>query len=122
MRVLCVEDDADIRAVAELALVDVGGCDVKMCESGRQALVEAPEFQPDVILLDVMMPEMDGPETLRALRKLDGLAAVPVIFMTARIQGGEIQEYLAMGAVDVIPKPFDPMILADEVRAILAAQ
>ncbi|WP_138435981.1 response regulator [Marinobacter shengliensis] len=117
-KILYVEDDPDIRAIAELALQDVGGFNAALCCSGQQALEVAPEFEPDLILLDVMMPEMDGPETMRRLRALDATRATPVIFMTARIQSTEIQEYLALGAIGVIPKPFDPMTLADDIHRI----
>jgi len=118
-KVLYVEDDPDIRAIAELALQDVGGFNAALCSSGQQALRVAPEFGPDLILLDVMMPEMDGPETMRRLRVLDATRSTPVIFMTARIQSSEIEEYLALGAIGVIPKPFDPMTLADDIRRIV---
>ena len=117
-KILYVEDDPDIRAIAELALQDVGGFNAALCSSGQQALEVAPEFEPDLILLDVMMLEMDGPETMRRLRALDATRATPVIFMTARIQSTEIQEYLALGAIGVIPKPFDPMTLADDIHRI----
>ncbi|QBM18858.1 hypothetical protein MARI_30010 [Marinobacter sp. JH2] len=117
-KVLYVEDDADIRAIAELALQDVGGFSARLCSSGAEAVEAAPDFQPDLILLDVMMPEMDGPETLKALRKIEATQTTPVIFMTARIQRTEIDEYLSLGALGVIPKPFDPMTLADEIRRI----
>jgi CheY-like chemotaxis protein len=115
-----VEDDPDIRAIAEIALQDVGGFKARLCESGAQALDAAPAFGPELVLLDVMMPGMDGPETLRALRELPGMAQVPVIFMTARLQRSEIEEYRALGAVGVIPKPFDPMTLAEQISEILA--
>lgn len=118
-KVLCVEDDPDIRAIAELALQDVGGFKAALCSSGREALEMAPQFGPDLILLDVMMPEMDGPETMRRLQAQDVTRSTPVIFMTARIQDSEIEEYLALGAIGVIPKPFDPMTLADEIHQIV---
>ncbi|MBE0487333.1 response regulator [Marinobacter sp.] len=118
-KVLYVEDDPDIRAIAELALQDVGGFNAALCSSGQQALEMAPAFRPDLILLDVMMPDMDGPETLRRLRVLDSTRTTPVIFMTARIQNSEIEEYLALGAIGVIPKPFDPMTLADDIHRIV---
>lgn len=120
-RILYVEDDPDIRAVAELALVDVGGFEVQLCESGQQALELVGNFEPDLVLLDVMMPGMDGPATLNALRNLDGGFDVPVVFMTARLQPAEIEEYRAQGAIGVIPKPFDPMTLAEEIRALVAS-
>lgn len=119
-KVLYVEDDPDIRAVAEIALQDVGGFTTVICESGTEAVEKAPGFEPELILLDVMMPGMDGPSTLQALRKLPGLERVPVIFMTARLQKSEIEEYWDLGALGVIPKPFDPMTLSEEIAAILA--
>lgn len=120
LRVMYVEDDPDIRAIAEIALQDVGGFIAKLCESGAEALLAAPAFEPDLVLLDVMMPGMDGPTTLRKLRQLPGLAQTPVIFMTARLQRSEIGEYRALGAAGVIPKPFDPMTLSDSILQILS--
>lgn len=117
-RILYVEDEPDIRAVAELALEAVGGFEVKLCESGEQALAEAEGFDPDLILLDVMMPRLDGPETLRALRAIPALTNIPVAFMTAKVQPSEVESYKALGAIEVIAKPFDPMTLSDKVRAI----
>lgn len=120
-RVLYVEDDKSIQAVAQLALEAVGGLTLCVCTSGEEALEKAPGFAPQLILLDVMMPGMDGPETMQKLRLLPELAAVPVVFMTARTQGRDVQGYLELGARDVIPKPFDPMQLARQVQAIWAA-
>ncbi len=117
-RILYVEDEPDIQTVASLALEMVGGFEIKICSSGQEALDKALDFNPDLILLDVMMPEMDGPTTMRRLRELEGLAAVPVVFMTAKVQPAEVAEYKALGAIEVIPKPFDPMTLADQVRAV----
>jgi CheY-like chemotaxis protein len=119
-KILYVEDDPDIRAVAEIALQDVGGFTAAICESGAEALERAAGFGPELILLDVMMPGMDGPATMQALRKITGLETVPVIFMTARLQKSEIEEYQALGALGVIPKPFDPMTLAEQIAEILA--
>lgn len=120
-RILYVEDEADIQAVAKLALEMVGGFTVKICSSGDEAVKEAVAFAPDMILLDVMMPGMDGPTTLAALRSLPTLANVPVAFMTAKVQPQEVAHYKSLGALDVIAKPFDPMTLADKVRAIYKA-
>lgn len=119
-KVLYVEDDPDIRSIAELSLRDVGGFDVCLCESGPQALARIEDFSPDLVLLDVMMPGMDGPQTLKALQNRPGGLTVPVIFMTARLQPSEIDEYRLLGAIGVIPKPFDPMTLADNIRRLLA--
>ncbi|HEY0514736.1 MAG TPA: response regulator [Thermoanaerobaculia bacterium] len=116
-RILFVEDDPDIRMVATMALEAVGGFSVAACGSGMEAVSRFDEVAPDLVLLDVMMPGMDGPETLAALRRLPG-GGIPVIFMTARVQANEIAGYREMGAVDVIAKPFDPMTLSETVREI----
>ncbi|MBI3186413.1 MAG: response regulator [Gammaproteobacteria bacterium] len=119
-KILYVEDEADIRTVAQLALEAVGGFTLEVCSKGEEAVAKAPAFNPDLILLDVMMPGMDGPGTLAALRNLPSLHHTPVIFMTAKVQPKEIQVYKALGALDVIAKPFDPMTLAEQVRTIWA--
>lgn len=115
-RILYVEDEDDIRAVAELALVNVAGFELCTCASGEEALAVAETFAPDLLLLDVMMPDMDGPATLRALREIPALADTPAIFMTAKVQPDEVNRYLELGAVDVIAKPFDPMSLGDQLN------
>jgi CheY-like chemotaxis protein len=117
-RILYVEDEPDIRAVAKIALETVGGLTVRMCGSGEEALNCAMEFSPDLLLLDVMMPGMDGPTTLQELRRIPQLASTPAIFMTAKVQPQEIEQFKAMGALDVIAKPFDPMTLADDIKLI----
>lgn len=117
-RILYVEDDPDIQTVAALALEVVGGFNVKVCSSGEQALEEAVAYAPDMILLDVMMPGMDGPSTLTALRKLPSLEKVPVAFMTAKVQPHEVDQLIALGAENVIAKPFDPMTLANQIRTL----
>lgn len=118
MRILYVEDEPDIQTVARLALETLGGFTVAICGSGKEALDRAPDFQPQLILLDVMMPSMDGPTALGMLRALPQFTDTPTIFMTAKVQPAEIAHYLQLGAVDVIPKPFDPMILSSQVQAI----
>lgn len=117
-RILCVEDEPDIQAVARLALEMVGGFEVHVCSSGEEALRYTEAFAPDLILLDVMMPGMDGPSTLQALRRVPALAEVPVVFMTAKVQPSEIEHYKSLGARGVIAKPFDPMVLSDELQRI----
>lgn len=117
-KILYVEDDTDIQEVAKMALETVGGFTVRICSSGGEALAEAPGFDPDFILLDVMMPGMDGPTTLGELRKLPGLEEKPVVFMTAKVMQSEIGRYKELGAVGVIPKPFDPMTLAERINEI----
>lgn len=118
VRVLYVEDEPDIRAVARLALEVVGGLTVELCERGDLALAHAERFDPQMILLDVMMPGMDGPSTLKALREHPQLQHVPVAFMTAKVQAHEIEHFKSLGAVGVIAKPFDPMTLAQQVRTL----
>lgn len=117
-RILMVEDEPDIRTVAELALEAIGGFELTACESGQKALEKIGECQPQLIVLDVMMPSMDGPATLQAIRGLPDYATTPAVFMTAKVQSEEVQSYLAMGAAGVIPKPFDPLTLADQIREI----
>jgi two-component system, OmpR family, response regulator len=119
-RVLCVEDECDIRKVISLSLEKVGGLTICLCSSGGEALQKVEDFAPDLILLDVMMPEMDGPTTLAALRKMEAHASTPIIFMTAKVQKQEVARYMELGAVDVIAKPFKPMQLAEQLRGIWA--
>ena len=117
-RILYVEDEADIQAVAKIALESVGGFELQICSSGAEALEKAVSFAPDLFLLDVMMPGLDGPTTLKALRELPEFTEKPAIFMTAKVQPDEIDEYINLGALDVIPKPFDPMTLASQIKTI----
>jgi DNA-binding response OmpR family regulator len=120
-RVLLVEDDPDIQTVTSLALGSFGGFDVRVCGSAHDAVDVAARFLPDLILLDVMMPGMDGLDTLDALRRHPSLAAVPVIFLTARVQPHEVARYRELGSLAVIPKPFEPSELAGRIRAIWEA-
>lgn len=120
-RILHVEDDPSIQAVAKVALEVIGGYEVLACGSGQEALRLIARFDPQLILLDVMMPGMDGPETLSRLRGLVDLEGVPVVFMTAKVQPEEVDELRRLGAHDVIVKPFDPMQLAARIRSIWEA-
>ncbi len=119
-KVLHVEDEQDIRVVVRLALEEIGGLVVEQASDGHEAVAKALAFDPDLILLDVMMPGLDGPATLRELRRNPRTASIPIIFMTAKIQGHEVLAYRGLGALDVISKPFDPMTLAEKVREIYA--
>ncbi len=114
-RVMCVEDDADIRMILEFSLATVGGYAVRCCPDGRSALAEVAAFQPDLVLLDVMMPGLSGPETLVALRGLPCMKGVPVVFMTAKALPEELEELLSHGATGLIVKPFDPMSLPTDI-------
>ena len=117
-RILHVEDDPSIQAVAKVALEAVGGFRVLSCSCGQDALDQVQGFAPDFILLDVMMPGMDGPQTLAKIAQLVDIGQIPVVFMTAKVQPAEIEHYCGLGARDVIIKPFDPMQLAAQVRQI----
>jgi len=117
-KILYVEDDPDIQDVAKMALEMLGGYGLCVCSSGAEAIAEAPGFEPDIILLDVMMPGMDGPTTLAQLRAIPSLAHTPAVFMTAKVMPSDIAHYKSLGAVDVIAKPFDPMTLAARIGEI----
>lgn len=117
-RIAHVEDDPDIREIALIALETVGGLSVVQFASGQDALDGALAARPDLFLLDVMMPGMNGEETLRALRKIPEFAATPIIFMTAKAQQSDLRKFCDAGALDVIVKPFDPMELAAHVIAV----
>lgn len=113
-----VDDEDDIREIALLALEDVGGLSVQSFLDAKQLLGGLPERVPDLLLLDVMMPGMDGPSLLRELRKLPAYRDVPAIFMTAKVQPSEVEALIACGAIGVVAKPFDPMQLAESIRNI----
>lgn len=120
-RILHVEDDPDIQSVARISLEIMGNYTLCQCSSGMEAVKLAKEFAPDLYLLDAMMPGMSGTETLLALQKIDGLADIPAVFLTAKIRKGEVEVFTRLGAIGVIKKPFDPAKIADEIRAICEA-
>ena len=117
-KIVHVEDEVDIQDVTRMALEAVGGLTVRTCGDGEEALSAAPEFKPDLFLLDVMMPGMDGPETFQALQKLPGFEETPAIFMTAKVMEVEVARFRELGALGVIAKPFDPMTLSDQIRSL----
>jgi len=117
-RITYVEDEPDIREVAQIALETLGGFTLDICSSGAEALEKASAFRPDLILLDVMMPDMDGIETYKRLKSLPQLRDTPIIFMTAKAQAHEVASYNALGALGIITKPFDPISLGDEIQSI----
>lgn len=122
MKILHVDDEPDIREITGLALGIDPDIELVSCPSGQAALEELEGgFRPDIILLDVMMPGLDGPGTLDRVRKVPGFGQTPVIFMTARAQAQEQARFIDLGAIGVIIKPFDPMSLAAQVRGILAS-
>jgi CheY-like chemotaxis protein len=119
IRILLVDDEPDIREVVDVSLGLDRELTTRACASGADALVMAAEWSPSLILLDVMMPLMDGPTTLANLRKNPRTADIPVLFLTARSQTAEIAHYISLGAQGVLSKPFDPMTLAALVRGYL---
>jgi CheY-like chemotaxis protein len=120
-RVVYVDDDDDIRQIASLALSLNEEISVETCNSGEAALTLLPRVMPEFILLDVMMPGLDGPSTLARIRANPLLAGIPVAFMTAKAMPVEIERFKEMGVVGVIPKPFDPMRLASQVAELWRA-
>ena len=122
MKVLIIDDDADIRSVARLSFNRLGGMDVIEAGSGREGMLKARDETPDVILLDLMMPKMDGVATLAALRLQRATAMTPVIFLTAKVVGAEVERLTALGAAGVLVKPFDPRTLSEDVRALVTRQ
>jgi CheY-like chemotaxis protein len=119
LRILYVDDEPDIREIACLALSLDPDLDIRSCESGAEAVEAATEWKPDLVLLDVMMPRMDGPQTLAAMRDRADLASIPVVFITARTQTADIERLKTLGAAGVIAKPFDPMTLAGTARGFI---
>lgn len=117
-RILYVEDEADIRAVAKIALEVVGKLTVRMCSSGQEALDSLQEFQPDLALLDVMMPKMDGLSTAKKIREQPAYKTLPVIFLTAKVMSMDRGEYEEFNPLGVIVKPFDPMTLAAQIKTM----
>ncbi|MCI2282490.1 response regulator [Colwellia sp. MSW7] len=117
-RILYAEDNEDIQQIAVIALETIGGFTLKVCNDGAEALAAIEPFSPQLILLDVMMPNMDGPKALESMREMGAFKNTPTIFMTAKVQPEEVNRLLNMGAVAVINKPFDPMALADRIREI----
>jgi two-component system, OmpR family, alkaline phosphatase synthesis response regulator PhoP len=118
-RILIIDDEYDIRAVAQLTLKTVGGWEVMSASSGQEGLIKAATEQPDVILLDVMMPEMDGIETFRALQADPATQSIPVILMTAKVQASEQRRFAELDVVGIITKPFKAMKLPEQIAIIL---
>lgn len=116
--ILYVDDEPDIREIVQMALGLVPTLSVSTADSGTRALQSMQEHKPDLVLLDVMMPNMDGPTTLQQMRSQPELQAIPVIFMTAKAMPQEVARFRALGAAAVIAKPFDPMTLGEHVFAI----
>lgn len=119
IKLLYVDDDEDISSIVDLAFDGDPRFRLTICHSGQDALLQAQKSIPDVVLLDVMMPGMDGRATSQALRAMPGLTDIPVIFLTAKVQPAELQELFRLGAADVIAKPFEALSLPDRLLTIL---
>ena len=122
MKVLIIDDEEDIRSIASMSLGILGGIDVVEADGGEDGISKAAEQQPDAILLDMMMPVLDGPGTLAKLCENAATKHIPVIFLTARAMTSEVEKLKQMGATGILTKPFDPTTLASQVKAILGVQ
>ncbi|HYV41724.1 MAG TPA: response regulator [Thermoanaerobaculia bacterium] len=122
MKVLLVDDEVDIRRIAALSLSGVGGMEVAQASGGSEGIRKAREDRPDVILLDMMMPGLDGLATFQALRSDPETSAIPVIFLTAKAMSAEVDRLRALGARGVLIKPFDPMALPRLLRDLVSGQ
>jgi CheY-like chemotaxis protein len=118
-RILIIDDEEDIREVAALSLETVAGWEVVMASSGGQGLARAIEYQPEAILLDVMMPGMDGPTTFLELRKNPATAHIPVLLLTAKVQSSDQRRFADLGVEAVLFKPFDPLTLSTQIAGVL---
>jgi CheY-like chemotaxis protein len=118
-RILIIDDEDDIREVAALSLETVAGWEVAVASSGAQGLVRAAEYNPDAILLDVMMPGMDGPSTFRELRRNPITAGIPVLLLTAKVQSNDQRHFADLGVAAILFKPFDPMTLSAQIADVL---
>jgi len=118
-RILIIDDEDDIREVAALSLETVAGWQVFTANCGSQGLARAIEHQPDAILLDVMMPGMDGPSTFRELRKNPATARIPVLLLTAKVQSSDQRRFADLGVEAILLKPFDPLTLSTQIATVL---
>ncbi len=115
-KILCIDDDPDILAIVKISLEALGGFTLLTCLEGNEGVRQAAAWQPDLILTDVMMPEVDGIATFKMLRENHATSQIPVVFMTACVEESQLDEYRALGAASVIEKPFDVMLLPQQVR------
>jgi len=118
-RILIIDDEDDIREVAALSLETVADWEVEVASSGAEGLAQAIASQPEAILLDVMMPGMDGPTTFRELRKNPATAHIPVLLLTAKVQNSDQRRFSDLGVEAVLFKPFDPLTLAEQISQVL---
>lgn len=117
-RILYAEDEPDVQTVVELTIQSMSNYDIKICNNGKELLETVEDYNPDLILLDVMMPEMDGPTTFKNLQENDKVKNIPVIFMTAKAQTHEVENFKNSGIIGVITKPFDPLQLCADIEDI----
>jgi CheY-like chemotaxis protein len=118
-RILIIDDEDDIRQVAALSLETVAGWEVLTANSGAQGIEKAAQEKPDAILLDVMMPQMDGPTTFRQMQLNPETAGIPVLLLTAKVQGVDQRRFANLGVAAVLFKPFDPLTLAEQISSVL---
>jgi len=118
-RILLADDEPDILEISRIALESVGGFEVSVCSSGEKLLERLSEFQPDLVIVDVLMPELTGPEVFEEIRRRPEFDEVPVIYLTGVIQEEDLEDLRKTGVADIILKPFDPMTLADRINGVL---
>lgn len=117
-KILYAEDELDVQTVVELTVQAMSDYEIKICENGKKLLECVEEYEPDLVLLDVMMPEMDGPTTFKNLQTNEKTKNIPVIFMTAKAQVQEVSDMLKSGVIGIITKPFDPLELCNDIKKI----
>jgi len=118
-RILIIDDEDDIREVAAMSLETIAGWEVMVASSGPEGILRASQYQPDAILLDVMMPGMDGPTTFRELRAKPTTASIPVLLLTAKVQATDQRQFADLGVQAVLVKPFDPLTLSSQISGVL---
>lgn len=117
-KILYAEDEPDVQTIVELIVQSMSSYEIKICENGKKLLESVEDYEPDLILLDVMMPEMDGPTTFENLQLNEKTKNIPVIFMTAKAQIHEVKIFQEIGVIGVITKPFDPILLCSKIQEI----
>lgn len=117
-KIMIIDDERDLQEIAAFSLATAGNYHVKVCSSGEEALEVLKEFTPQMVLLDVMMPKMDGPTLYQKMKDLPGVQSAVVVFVTAKVEPSALKSYRDLGVKHVIPKPFDPMTLPEQVLAI----
>jgi CheY-like chemotaxis protein len=120
--VLIIDDEDDIREVASLSLEATAGWTIYTASSGREGIATAIRQRPDAILMDVMMPEMDGPTTFKQMQQTPELHGIPVVLLTAKVQGVDQRRFAGLGVAAVLFKPFDPLTLAAQISEVLGWQ